>query len=465
MPGSIQGGLQRSWTLANVADLLGERIGWPAEKCGAVVDGITTAIARALSEQREVLIEDFAKVRLSGEEPAADSQPFIVPSPEMLGPLSQRFGIAQEELDSATRAYFTILKERLVANDKLKIDRFLALKVSEENAKIIDDPISGQKLIAPAKKVISFMAHPRFKQSIGGRDIAFIPALSLKQGVEAIKTSTILLAVPQKDFFTDTLEFHFNRAGWKVKVCQDVDETSTSVESGATYLVIVDAQLPNFQRLTETLKSNRQTSLIPIIVMLPKGSDPKRATEFTVLGNEQVAQPFEIRRLLTVAESQLQRASEEQIIFEQEVHFQFPTNDQNIDRANELAAKLFAGSGLDEEGQVALCAAFREGLGNAAQHGNRHRRDKIIDVMYLLDKQKITIVISDEGKGFDWRLYVDDTHGKNAVEKARKRHREGKLGGLGIMLILKCTDRLEYNEKGNVLTEYKYLPGYQPPKR
>ncbi|MGE3852865.1 MAG: hypothetical protein AB7K09_14070 [Planctomycetota bacterium] len=50
------------------------------------------------------------------------------------------------------------------------------------------------------------------------------------------------------------------------------------------------------------------------------------------------------------------------------------------------------------------------------------------------------------------------------MEKARKRHQEGKLGGLGIMLILKCTDRIEYNESGNQLTEYKYLPGHAPKK-
>jgi len=33
------------------------------------------------------------------------------------------------------------------------------------------------------------------------------------------------------------------------------------------------------------------------------------------------------------------------------------------------------------------------------------------------------------------------------------------LGGLGIMLMLKCVDKLEYNDKGNVITLTKFLNG------
>ncbi|MGE3852868.1 MAG: ATP-binding protein [Planctomycetota bacterium] len=461
MTGVAQTG-QRSWNLDSVAELLGERAGWPVDKCKAVIDGVTLAVGKALSESREVMIEDFAKIRVSGQNPAG--QPYIVPSPEFLGPLAQRFGINNDELDAAVRHYFGILRERLTHNDKLKIDRFLALKVSEENARIVDDPISGQRIVAPAKKVISFMAHPKFKQSVGGAEIAFVPALSLKEGVEQIKTASVVLAVPTRDFFTETIEFHFNRAGWAVSTYQNVDDATGVVTPQGQWLVIVDAALPNWNRLVESIKGNKETSMVPVIVMLPKGADVNKWKEFTIQGNSAIAQPFEIKQLLTIAEAELQRASEEAIFFRQEVMFTFPTTDENIDRANELAAQLFAGSGLDDEGQVALCAAFREGVGNAAQHGNRHRRDKNIHIMFLLDHEKITACIKDDGKGFDWRLYVDDTHGKNAVEKARKRHQEGKLGGLGIMLILKCTDRIEYNESGNQLTEYKYLPGHAPKK-
>ena len=46
---------------------------------------------------------------------------------------------------------------------------------------------------------------------------------------------------------------------------------------------------------------------------------------------------------------------------------------------------------------------------------------------------------------------------QTAVDAARERHAEGRLGGLGIKLILQCTDKLEYNELGNELRMTKNL--------
>lgn len=452
----------QTWSLQGIAQLLGNKLGWPQDTAAALIDGVSQTIATALAEGREVVVEDFAKLRALKAPKSAKSS-YMVPSGECVDPIAGKLGTDTATVEKAIREYFGILRERLTTNDKLKIDRFLALKVTEEKARIVDDPISGQKLISPAKKVISFMAHPKFRSAIGNLDISFIPSVSLKEGVESIKSSRILLAIPERDFFTETLEFHFNRAGWQVQVTTTKDEALHAIESGATYLVLIDASLPDYQALCESIKCSKKTSLIPVILMLPTGADPDKATEFRVLGNEQLAQPFEIKKLLTVAEAELQRSSEEEIIFQQEVAFQFPTTDESIDKANDMAATIFAESGLDEEGQVALCAAFREGVGNAAQHGNKHRRDKTIDVLYLLDQEKITVIIKDMGNGFDWRLYVDDGGNKgNAVDKARRRHQEGKLGGLGIMLMLKCADKLEYNESGNVITLYKYLPGKKP---
>ena len=72
-----------------------------------------------------------------------------------------------------------------------------------------------------------------------------------------------------------------------------------------------------------------------------------------------------------------------------------------------------------------------------------------MEVRYLLDSKNITSIVTDQGKGFDWRPYLDRGKGGDALGAARERHVEGKLGGLGIMLMMKCADKLEYNEVGN----------------
>ena len=101
-----------------------------------------------------------------------------------------------------------------------------------------------------------------------------------------------------------------------------------------------------------------------------------------------------------------------------------------------------------------MCTAFRESCSNAAQHGNRHRKDRFVDVEYYLDPKRLTVVVTDQGKGFDWRLYIEPEQG--AVDRVRERRSAGKLGGLGIMLMTKCVDKVEYNDAGNRITLTKF---------
>ena len=44
----------------------------------------------------------------------------------------------------------------------------------------------------------------------------------------------------------------------------------------------------------------------------------------------------------------------------------------------------------------------------------------------------------------------------DAVDAARARYKEGGTGGLGILMMLRCVDAVEYNETGNELTLTKY---------
>ena len=66
-------------------------------------------------------------------------------------------------------------------------------------------------------------------------------------------------------------------------------------------------------------------------------------------------------------------------------------------------------------------------------------------------------MVSDEGSGFDHEQYLLRATTKDVVTSARERHEQGRMGGLGIMLMQKCTDRLEYNDIGNTVTLTKYL--------
>ena len=95
-------------------------------------------------------------------------------------------------------------------------------------------------------------------------------------------------------------------------------------------------------------------------------------------------------------------------------------------------------------------------MDNAARHGNKNQERKLIDVIYLLDKEKVTVTVEDEGDGFDTELFLSRGREGNAVAAARERNQAGRVGGLGIMLMLKCVDDLEYNYIGNLVKLTKH---------
>ena len=118
---------------------------------------------------------------------------------------------------------------------------------------------------------------------------------------------------------------------------------------------------------------------------------------------------------------------------------------------------MLAQSGLGEESASALAVAFREAIDNANRHGNKSNPKRSIDVQYLVDREKVTIAVTDEGDGFDTEIYLSRGVSGNPVEAARERNLTGGAGGLGIMLMLKCVDKLEYNYAGNKITLSKYI--------
>jgi len=78
-------------------------------------------------------------------------------------------------------------------------------------------------------------------------------------------------------------------------------------------------------------------------------------------------------------------------------------------------------------------------------------------VTFVVDPKRATFLIQDEGEGFDHVYYMSQIDSKEAFERAKERIRAGNRGGLGILLMHKCSDRLEYTGRGNVVRIEKQL--------
>jgi len=351
-----------------------------------------------------------------------------------------RHGMTPESAEKAARAVFDVLKQELLLGNPVTIPEFATLKVTEKRAQIVKDPATGHQFVTPAENVV-----------------ALAPIDGFGKAIARAKLSSIVLAVPNHDTFAKVVEFHFSRVGWRVHIVASPADALARLSEEGSHLLIVDHGLPGSEELLAATRTSRKTAHVPVLALYPEGKDPSASKEFQVMADERLVEPFEVYSLLMIAESELARASEEEVIFDQQVSFQMGTRADNIEKAMDLLARLVAESGMHADSQELFTAACREALGNAAQHGNRDDPEKMIRAQYLLDKEKATLVVTDDGPGFDHERYALRALTKDPASAAIERHEQGRAGGLGIMLMLKCADKVEYSANGTTLTVSKRL--------
>ena len=104
---------------------------------------------------------------------------------------------------------------------------------------------------------------------------------------------------------------------------------------------------------------------------------------------------------------------------------------------------------LPEEAAFDIKLAVQEAVVNAVEHGNRCDENKMVHVSFEAGSDAVTVVVRDEGEGFDPCCIPDPTLPENIL----REH------GRGIFLMRNLCDEIRYNGKGNEITIVKKLPG------
>jgi serine/threonine-protein kinase RsbW len=404
------------------------------------VNSLAGSIKAGLESSKEVALPGFGSLAMPGASGKMN----------LVGDVATRLGEPNEQkVRSMLDALFEAVKKELLLGKRVVLDDLGVFEIGIEKPEIERQP-KGHRLIKAAGAGVKFT-------SANGEKVVFLAGDDLKKRLETYKGSSIMLVVPERDFFTKTLEYYFESAGWEIEVFTKVVDALVKIETGKAYLVILDCLFDDYQKFCYSLKMRRETTNVPLLLLFPSEEKWKVMSEVSIVGDENLAQPFEFRQLLDNADAEIMRAAEEELIFLQQLNIQLPTDEPSIEKVIDMVHKLLESSSLNEEGQVAMSAAFREAVVNAAQHGNKYKKDRKIEVQYLLDPEKITTVVKDQGGGFNHEQYVKSGSTRDAISAARERHAQGRMGGLGIMLMLRCCDRLEYNQNGNQLTLTKFL--------
>jgi len=103
---------------------------------------------------------------------------------------------------------------------------------------------------------------------------------------------------------------------------------------------------------------------------------------------------------------------------------------ESVDSAEQIVQAEAEALGLDEDDLYRVGIAIRECMVNAVVHGNRYNSRKKVHLKVARTADRITIVVGDEGDGFDPKAVPDPLEGENLLRGS----------GRGVMLMQSFMD-------------------------
>ena len=356
-------------------------------------------------------------------------------------------GVDESVARAAVAAVLETIKESLLRGDRVGLGGLLDLGVVVEPARIRRDPGGRFAEIAPAKSRLDV-------QVLG----------ELRDRLAKQRTAAILLAMPHAGPFGEILAEHFVRLGWQVQRADTLDACRASLDGTRPYLFVCDHTLEQRDEFIASLKTGWRTNAIPVVSLHTCDENLDHPGRLVVLSDLCAFEPIAVHPFLRSVDQVLARASEEAAVFERQLSLRLPAMESEILRGFEVADGFFKDAGFRGDALVSLVTAFREAVRNAEIHGSREEPSRAIDLQFLLDAEKITVTVQDEGDGFDHAAVRRDLAGAVPIQAARRRHKSGGVGGLGIYLMERCADRLEYNDRGNRVAITKHRAVEEGPR-
>jgi serine/threonine-protein kinase RsbW len=124
---------------------------------------------------------------------------------------------------------------------------------------------------------------------------------------------------------------------------------------------------------------------------------------------------------------------------------------ESVDQAEEMVLREAVQLGFDEDAQHELGISVRECMVNAVVHGNRYNARKKVHLKISRSGDAITVMVGDEGEGFDPNAVPDPLEGENLLRGS----------GRGVMLMQAFLDEFQISKRSPQGTEVKMVK-YKP---
>lgn len=226
-------------------------------------------------------------------------------------------------------------------------------------------------------------------------------------------------------------------------------------------LILLDLMLPDVDGydVCADLKLDRDTNLIPIIMVTARDQPQDKIHGLQVGANHYLTKPFTVEQLTHAVDSALGwRDDLEKTGTAGEIHFELNSDTKHLEELNHLLGSLCRFSGLTNDQIRQLTTALREVGTNAIEWGHNHQIERIVIVTYRIDPEKIELIVRDTGPGFDAKNVLHAAREDDPVSHMMVRESLGlRDGGFGMLMARGLVDEMKYNEKGNEVRLVKYF--------
>lgn len=231
------------------------------------------------------------------------------------------------------------------------------------------------------------------------------------------------------------------------------------VREKAPDLVLLDLMMPDVDgfAVCEQLKRNRETNLIPVLMVTALNDADHRARGIRVGANGYVAKPFTPNQLFEAIDAALEwRKEHSEHGVSGEIQFDIRSELSYLQQTNDLLSDLYLHTPLTERQIKDLRQAVMEMGGNAIEWGHRKNADLPLRITYRIASDHVILVIKDQGPGFDRSDLAHAAQDDDPIAHLDVRNDLGlREGGFGIMLAKGLVDEFRYNDKGNEVTLVK----------
>jgi len=284
-----------------------------------------------------------------------------------------------------------------------------------------------------------------------------------------------ILAVDDDPINLDILQEYFSDNDYEVVCASDGTEALATLtgEHRDTDIILLDRMMPEMNGIEflKRVKTQQKLKDIPVIMQTAAGS-PEQVTEGIEAGAYYyLTKPFDPQTMLTIVKSaagEVKKRREFQgeinkVLLVSDIMLESRFRLRTLEQARNLA--LYLGKlcpnaerssyglsevlinavehGLFELGYEAKSELLEKGEDALSSEIRRRSKEaeyseKFVDVEYKKLSDRIIVTINDNGKGFNWKDYIDISPGR-AVEKS----------GRGVALAKLQFDEMEYNSAGN----------------